>query len=70
MLRSLYLFVKNKNICILKNKLDIFFIQFMNIKLFSSLYNSAIIQDNESRKLVTINVGNQGDDPVVIGEEG
>lgn len=40
------------------------------IKYFSYLYNSAIIQDNQSRKLVTINVGNQGDDPVVIGEEG
>lgn len=39
------------------------------IKYFSYLYNSAIIQDNQSRKLVTIN-GNQGDDPVVIGEEG
>lgn len=40
------------------------------IKYFSYLYNSAIIQDNQSGKLVTINVGNQGDDPVVIGEEG
>lgn len=38
--------------------------------IFISIYNSAIIQDNESRNLVTINVGNQGDDPVVIGEEG
>lgn len=30
---------------------------------------SAIIRDNQSKKLVTIDVGNQGDDPVVIGEE-
>lgn len=38
--------------------------------IYVIIRGSAIIQDNQSRKLVTINVGNQGDDPVVIGEEG
>ena len=33
--------------------------------------NSAIIQDNNSRPLVSMDVSNHGDDdPVVIGEEG
>ncbi|XP_061177380.1 uncharacterized protein LOC133186123 [Saccostrea echinata] len=30
----------------------------------------AVVQDDQSKTLVTIDVGNQGDDPVVIGEEG